>query len=132
MAAWKMATPRWWTAAVAAHTVDLEDAFSSSERLPRSLKLSGTIFFNDKCEWVGDQTLKYGIFWRKVKVQAESRANGENSIYEYQFSLYFSIYVNTGCGLNSSDQDSPEESPIAGNSFTAIREPTGSPQVRKC
>ncbi|CAL1677028.1 unnamed protein product [Lasius platythorax] len=39
------------------------------------------------------------------------------------------IYVNTGCGLNSSDQDSPEENPIAGNNFATIRESTGSPQI---
>jgi len=42
--------------------------------------------------------------------------------------LRFSIYVNTGCGLGSLDQDSPEESPIAGN-FAATRESTESSQV---
>lgn len=60
-----------------------------------------------------------------------SRADGQSIIYGRQFSLYFSIYVNTGCGLNLSDQDSPEESPIAGNNFAAVRESTGIAQVRE-
>ncbi|XP_020286362.1 uncharacterized protein LOC109855986 isoform X2 [Pseudomyrmex gracilis] len=33
------------------------------------------------------------------------------------------IYVNTGCGLNLLDQDSPEEIPIGGSNFAAIKEP---------
>lgn len=54
--------------------------------------------------------------------------NGQNSIHEHSFSLRFSIYVNTGSGLGSSDQDSPEENPVAGNSF-ATRECMESSQV---
>ncbi|XP_018368305.1 PREDICTED: uncharacterized protein LOC108764515 [Trachymyrmex cornetzi] len=41
------------------------------------------------------------------------------------------IYVNTGCGLSSSDQDSPEESPVAGNNFAANRETIESSQITR-
>ncbi|XP_076160107.1 protostome-specific GEF [Ptiloglossa arizonensis] len=40
------------------------------------------------------------------------------------------IYVNTGYGGTPS-QDSPEESPITGNNFTAVREPTESSQTTR-
>ncbi|RLU21919.1 hypothetical protein DMN91_006298 [Ooceraea biroi] len=40
------------------------------------------------------------------------------------------IYVNTGCGLGSSDQDSPEENPLAGN-FATTKESTESPQITR-
>lgn len=72
--------------------------------------------------------IEIGNFFTKSRYK-ESCADGQNIIYKCQFSLYFSIYVNTGCGLNLSDQDSPEESPIAGNNFAAVRESTGNAQV---
>jgi len=50
-------------------------------------------------------------------------------IFTDRFSLHSSIYVNTGCGLSSSNQDSPEENLIVGSNFAATRECTENMQV---
>ncbi|XP_025073110.1 uncharacterized protein LOC105423144 [Pogonomyrmex barbatus] len=41
------------------------------------------------------------------------------------------IYVNTGCGLGSSDQDSPEENLVASSNFATTRESTESSQIAR-